>query len=75
MDKYDIHQMPIIHQAELEQETELVLQKAKQHGSLCIRGNDGHEIILMAWNDYLERFGKLCTKEELAVIQKVGAAK
>lgn len=29
MSKYDLHQMPIIYQAELKQETESVLQKGK----------------------------------------------
>jgi hypothetical protein len=43
MSKYDIDNMPIIYQAELEQETEIILQKAKDIGPLRILGEDGRE--------------------------------
>ena len=70
MSKYDINNMPIIAQTEVEQETELVLAKAKAIGPLRIRGTDGHDVILMTWSDYLERFGKLFEAESMAVFQK-----
>ena len=70
MSKYDINNMPIIAQTEVEQETELVLAKAKAIGPLRIRGTDGHDVILMTWSDYLERFGELFEAESMAVFQK-----
>lgn len=47
MNKYDINNMPVIVQTEAEQETELVLAKAKAIGPLRIRGTAGHDVILM----------------------------
>ena len=69
MSKYDIDNMPIIFQAELEQETEIILQKAKDIGPLRILGKDGRETILMSWTDYGEKFGRLYTEEEIAAIK------
>ena len=69
MSKYDIDNMPIIYQAELEQETEIILQKAKDIGPLRILGEDGRENILMSWADYWEKFGCLYTEEEIAAIK------
>ena len=48
MNKYDIESMPLIYQAELEQETEIILQKAKDVGPLRILGEDGQENILIS---------------------------
>lgn len=70
MSKYDIGNMPIIAQAEVEQDTELVLAKAKAIGPLRIRGTDGHDVILMTWSDYLERFWELFEVENIAAFQK-----
>ena len=70
MSKYDIDNMPIIFQAELEQETEIILQKAKEIGPLRILGEDGREMILMSWTDFLEKFGCLYTAEEIAKIEE-----
>lgn len=70
MSKYDIERMPIIYQAEIEQETYTVLQKAKEIGPLRILGEDGREMILMSWTDFLEKFGCLYTAEEIAKIEE-----
>ena len=59
-----------IAQTEVEQETELVLAKAKAIGPLCIRGTDGHDVILMTWSDYLDRFGELFETETITAFQK-----
>ena len=67
--KYDVGNMPIICQAELEQETEIILQKAKDIGPLRIIGEDGRENILMSWTDYWEKFGCLYTEDEIAEIK------
>jgi len=69
MSKYDIDNMPIIFQAELEQETEIILQKAKDIGPLRILGEDGRENILMSWADYWEKLGRLYAEEEIAAIK------
>ena len=61
--------MPLIFQAELEQETEIILQKAKDIGPLRILGEDGRESILMSWTDYWAKFGCLYTEEEVAAIK------
>ena len=61
--------MPLIFQAELEQETEIILQKAKDIGPLRILGEDGRENILMSWTDYWEKFGCLYTEEEAVAIK------
>lgn len=68
--KYEVGNMPIIYQAELEQETEVILQKAKDIGPLRILGEDGRENILMSWTDYWEKFGCLYTEEEAAALQE-----
>ena len=70
MSKYDINNMPVIAQTEVEQETELVFAKAKVIGPLRIRGTDGHDVILMTWSDYLDRFGELFEAESIAAFQK-----
>lgn len=70
MSKYDINNMPVIAQTEVEQETELVLAKAKAIGPLRIRGTDGHDVILMTWSDYLDRFGELFETETITAFQK-----
>lgn len=70
MNKYDIDNMPIICQAELEQETEIILQKAKYSGPLRILGEDGRESILMSWTDYWEKFGCLYTEEDATTFQE-----
>lgn len=70
MSKYDIDNMPIIYQAELEQETEIILQKAKDIGPLRILGEDGRENILMSWTDYWEKFGCMYTEEESVALQE-----
>lgn len=67
--KYDVGNMPIIYQAELEQETEIILQKAKDIGPLRIIGEDGRENILMSWTDYWEKFGCLYTEDKIAEIK------
>ena len=68
--KYEVGNMPIIYQAELEQETEVILQKAKDIGPLRILGEDGRENILMSWTDYWEKFGCLYTEEEAVALQE-----
>ena len=68
--KYEVGNMPIIYQAELEQETEVILQKAKDIGPLHILGEDGRENILMSWTDYWEKFGCLYTEEEAVALQE-----
>ena len=70
MSKYDIVNMPIIAQAEVEQETELVFAKAKAIGPLRIRGTDGRDVVLMTWSDYLEKFGALFEAESIDAFQK-----
>lgn len=70
MSKYDIGNMPIVAQTEVEQETELVLAKAKAIGPLRIRGTDGQDVILMTWSDYLNRFGELFETESIAAFKK-----
>ena len=69
MNKYDIESMPLIYQAELEQETEIILQKAKDVGPLRILGEDGQENILISWTDYWEKFGCMYTPEEAEAIR------
>ena len=70
MSKYDINNMPVIAQTEVEQETELVFAKAKAIGPLRIRGTDGYDVILMTWSDYLDCFGELFEAESIAAFQK-----
>ena len=70
MSKYDIGNMPIVAQTEVEQETELVLAKATAIGPLRIRGTDGQDVILMTWSDYLNRFGELFETESIAAFKK-----
>ena len=70
MSKYDINNMPVIAQTEVEQETELVFAKAKAIGPLRIRVTDCHDVILMTWSDYLEKFGALFEAESIDAFQK-----
>ena len=70
MSKYDINNMPVIAQNEVEQETELVFAKAKAIGPLRIRGTDGRDVVLMTWSDYLDRFGELFEAKSIAAFQK-----
>ena len=51
MSKYDINNMPVIAQTEVEQETELVFAKAKSIGPLRIRGTDGHDVMIIGNHD------------------------
>lgn len=67
--KYDVEHMPLIYQAELEQETEAVLQKVKENGPVRVLGEDGRENILISWTDYWEKFGFLYTEEEITAIK------
>ena len=60
-----------VSQAELEEDFERVLEKARSGcGPIRILCSNESDILLFDWNDYMERFHNLYTEADLAAIEK-----
>lgn len=68
----ELIKLPTVTQTDFEKDPDAVLAKVKEeHIPILIKGNNGNDVVMISWNDYLDRFGRLYTEEELQKIEEV----